>query len=70
MATCNCEELLKMGALVDLCPLHKAAPMLLEACEAAIKALDTFSENWPDFYTFLDAERKVKAAIRAAKGGE
>ena len=50
---------------IDFCPLHAAAPQLLEACEAVVQWAD--NTPGPDMNKLIHAMKLCEDAIRAAK---
>jgi len=81
MEICGCTTKIKMPYEVQFCPLHAAAPELLEACRGAIRALSSLKRNkqylvkalhdrgWPS--EWLDgAERNLEHSIAAIAKAE
>jgi len=55
------------GFDIKHCPLHKAAPDLLEACKEAQKLFGFIAENYKNAPHFPTAERLVDTAIAKAE---
>jgi hypothetical protein len=56
---CGCEP-----HIVKFCPLHAAAPALLEALEAAVQCMERMPTSWGAAFEC----DKARAAIAQAKG--
>lgn len=64
---CTC-AVIEYGEEIDFCPLHAAAPDLLEACEALLHLYETPGDMTN--YEALAIQRDAIAAIAKAKGKE